>query len=86
MAFGPEGAREIINCWSLFNKRESSITHMRDLYPNLLLVSTTARVEQYSISFPSYLDGETFQHVAEDGMLIRNHNFHQSTELVCFDF
>ena len=27
---------EIINSWSPFNKRESLVTHMRDLYPTLL--------------------------------------------------
>ena len=59
---------------------------MRDLYPTLLRVSMVARAEQYSISFLDYLDRETFQHMAKNGMLIRNHNFHQSAEMVSFDF
>ena len=80
MALSPKGAREIIDGWSPFNKRESSVAHMHDLYPTLLRVSMVARAEQYSISFPGYLDKETFQRVAEDGMLIRNHNFHQSAD------
>ena len=77
MAPGLEGAREIINHWSPFKKRESSVTHMRDLYPTLLRVPVATRVEEYSISFPGYMDKETFQRVAKDGMLIRNHEFHQ---------
>ena len=36
VAPGPEGAREIIDRWSPFNKLESSVTHMRNLYPTLL--------------------------------------------------
>ena len=41
-----------------------------------------ARAEQYSIPFPVYMDKETFQSMAEDGMLIYNHDFHRSVELV----
>ena len=60
MAPGPEGTREIIDRWSPFNKRESSVMHMCDLYPTLLRVPVAARAEQYSISFPGYMDRETF--------------------------
>ena len=59
---------------------------MRDLYPTLLQVAVVVRVKQYSILFPGYLYRETFQHVAKYGMLVRNHNFHQSSKLVSFDF
>ena len=71
-----EDARKIIYRWSPFNKRESSVMHMHDLYPTVLQVLVAARADQYSILFPGYMDRETFQHVAKDGMLIRNHNFH----------
>ena len=60
MAPSLEGAQEIINHWSPFNKRESSVIHILDLYPILLRVPVAARVEQYSISFPGYMDMETF--------------------------
>ena len=60
--------------------------HMRDLCPTLLQVPAAAHSEQYSISFPDYLDRETFQCVVEDGMLICNHNFHQLAELVSLNF
>ena len=83
---GPEATWEIINCWCPFNKNEYSIAYMRDLYPTLLQVPVVARAEEYFIPFPSYLDRKSFQRVAEDGMLIHNHNFNESTELVCFNF
>ena len=45
VAPGPKGTREIIDRWSPFNKRESLVAHMRDLYPTLLRVPTAARAE-----------------------------------------
>ena len=60
MAPSSEGAQEIIDHWSPFNKRESSVIHMLDLYPTLLRVPVAPRVEQYSILFPGYIDRETF--------------------------
>ena len=86
VALNPEGALEIIHCWNPFNQAESPIEHMRDLYPNYFRVPMVAHVEQYTISFLVYMDKEAFQLVAEDGMLIRNHDFHRSAELVCADF
>ena len=83
---GPKASREINDRWNPFNKREPSLAHMHDLYPTLLQGLVAARIEQYSIPFPIYMDRETFQLMVEDGMLIRNHNFHQSIELVRFDF
>ena len=34
----------------------------------------TSHVEQHTILFPVYIDKEAFQSMAEDEMLIRNHN------------
>ena len=45
-----------------------------------------AREEQYSIPFLVYMNKKAFQSVAEDGMLIRNHDFHRSAKLICVDF
>ena len=45
-----------------------------------------ACIEKYTILFPVYMDKEVFQSVAENGMLIRNHDFHRSVELVCANF
>ena len=86
VAPGLEAAREIIDHWTSFNKRESLVTHMRDLYPTLLRVRVTALAKEYSIPFPVYLDRKSFQRMAEDRMLIRNQDFNESAELVCFDF
>ena len=58
---------------------------MRDLYLDYFQVPMTTRAEQYSILFPIYMNKEAFHSVAEDEMLIRNHDFHQSVELVCAD-
>ena len=41
-----------------------------------------ARVEQYSITFPVYMNKKALQSVAKDRMFIRNHDFHRSAELV----
>ena len=60
--------------------------HMSDLYPNYFQVLVAARAEQYTIPFPIYIDKEAFQSVVEEAMLIRNHDFHRSTELICVDF
>ena len=55
---------------------------MRDLYPNYFRVPVVARTKQYYISFPIYINKKAFQSMAEDEMFIRNHDFHQSVELV----
>ena len=81
VAPGPEVAREIIDHWSPFNKRESSIANMRNLYPTLLRVLVAARVEECSIRFPGYLDRKFFLHVADNEMHFCNHDFNQSAEL-----
>ena len=72
MAPDLKAIREIIHHWSPFKKRESSVAHMRDLYPTLFLVSVADHAEEYSIPFPNYLDRVSFQRVVEDGMLILN--------------
>ena len=77
-----EGPREIIYRWSPFNQVEPPVVHMCDLYSNYFRVLVAARVEQYSILFPVYMKKKAFQSVAEDRMLIRNHDFHCSAELV----
>ena len=79
---GPDEARSIIDRWNPFNKRDSFATHMRELYPNLLRIPVAARVEEYSIPFPSYMDKKSYQRVAEDGMFIHNHDFDKTTGLV----
>ena len=65
---------------------ESLVAHMLDLYPNYFRVPVAARAEQYTIPFLVYMDKEAFQSMVEDRMLICNHDFHRSAELVCVDF
>ena len=86
VALSLKAARKIINRWSSFDKKKSSIVQMRDLYPTLLRVPVATRAKDYSIPFPGYLDRKSFQHVAEDEMLIHNHDFNELAELVCFNF
>ena len=54
----PEGAREIINRWKLFNRGNSPAAHMEQLYPALLRMSVAMRAEgkgeEYVISVPTY--------------------------------
>ena len=81
-----EDVLKIVHCWNPLNQEEFPVTHMRDLYLNYFRIPVAARAEQYSIPLPIYIDKEDFQPMADDGMLIRNHNFHRSTELVSADF
>ena len=80
VAPGPKVAREIIDRWNPFNKRESSIANMRDLYPTLLRVLVAANAEEYSIPFTGYMDRKFFQCVADDKMHFYNHDFNELTE------
>ena len=79
---GPDVARSIIDRWNPFNKRDSSVAHMRKLYPNNLRIPVVALGKEYSIPFPSYMDKKSYQRVAEDEMYIGNHDFDETVELV----
>ena len=79
-------SQSIINHWNPFNKRDSSVIDMRELYPTNLRIPVVALSEEYSIPFPDYLDKKSYQCVAEYGMYIHNHDFNETTELVWSDF
>ena len=83
---GLDEARSIIDRWNPFNKRDSCAIHMSELYPNLLRIPVEARVEEYSIPFPGYMDKKTYQRVAKDKMFIHSQDFDKTIELVCLDF
>ena len=87
LVHGLEGAHEIINRLRPFNKGESPPAHMQQLYPALLQMSVAVRAEgrgeEYVVLIPSYASKDELKQVVEEGMLIRNRNFVQSTELVC---
>ena len=78
LTLGSDEARSIIVGWNLFNKKDSSVAHMRELYPNLLRIPMAARAEEYFIPFPSYMDKKSYQRVVEDGMFICNHDFDET--------
>ena len=82
LTLGPNEVRSIIVHWNPFNKRDFSTTHMHGLYPNLLQLLMTARVEEYFIPFPNYMDKKSYQRVVKDEMFIRNHDFDKTTKLV----
>ena len=75
----PEGAQKIINRWRPFNRGESSVDHLYELYPVLLrmpvVVRAERRGEEYVVSVPVSTSKEDLLQVVEDGMLVRNHNF-----------
>ena len=81
----PEATQSIIDHWAPFNQRDSSITHMGDLYPTLLRVLVVDRAEEYTIHFPGSMDRKSFQRVTEDRS-IRNHDFNKAIELVWLNF
>ena len=59
---------------------------MEQLYQALLRIPVAVRArgkdEEYVVSVPTYACKEDLKQVVEDNMLIRNHNFVQSAELV----
>ena len=60
---------------------------MHQLYSTLLwmpiIVQAEGKGEEYAVSVLAYACKDELRQVVEDGMLIRNRNFIQSTELVC---
>ena len=86
LAPGLEGAQEIINRWRPFNRGESSIDHLYELYPALLrmplIVRVEGRGEKYAILAPASTSKEDLLQMVEDGMLFRSRNFAQLMELV----
>ena len=55
---GPESAQEIINRLNPFNRGESPVAHMHQLYPTLLwmpvAVWAKGRGKEYVVSVPAY--------------------------------
>ena len=60
LALGPKEAWSIIDRWNPFDKRDFSAAHIRELYPDLLRIPVVARVEEYSIPFPNYMDKKSY--------------------------
>ena len=83
----PKGSREIINRWRPFNMGESSADQLHELYLALLRMPVAVWAEgrglEYVVSVPASTGKEDLLQMVEDGMLVCNRNFAQSTELVC---
>ena len=52
-ALDQEAAWLLVRKCNPFDKRDSLVAHMRDLYPLSLCVSVVAHYEEYFIPFPS---------------------------------
>ena len=48
---GLDAAQSIIDRWNPFNKRDTSVTNMHELYPTNLRITMVAVYEEYSIPF-----------------------------------
>ena len=59
---------------------------MNNLYPHIYRVPVVAHGmglhENYSMNLPTSTPNEDFQQIFDDGIMVRNRNFVQSTELV----
>ena len=75
---GPDSAQSIIDRWNPFNKRDTSVTDIHELYPTNLQIPVVALSKEYFIPFPDYMDKKFYQRVAEDGMYIRNQDFNET--------
>ena len=73
-ASGLEGAQEIIKRWEPFNRGESPIAYLEQLYPAMLWMLVEVRDEgkgeKYVVSIPAYACKEDLKQAVEDGMLI----------------
>ena len=83
---GLEDIKHIIHRWKPFNRGESVVDLLDDLYQRRLRMPVTTWSgglgEEYFIPVPASTGKEDFQQIVEDGMQICNRNYGQSTELV----
>ena len=83
---GPDDIKSILHHWRPFNRGESTVDRLDDLYPRMLRLPVRAREarqsEEYSIVVPVRTIKEDIYQIVEDGMQIRNQNFVQMAELV----
>ena len=82
----PDDIKLILHHWKPFNLGESAADRLDDLYPRTLRMPVTVREvglgEGYSMAVPVGTIKEDIQKIVQDGMLIHNRNFVQSTKLV----
>ena len=71
---------------STFDQRDTSVTDMHELYPTNLRIPVVAVSEEHFIPFLDYMDGKSYQRVAEDRIYIHNHDFNETAELAWLNF
>ena len=83
---GVEEVKGILRRWEPFHREASAADRLNNLYPHIYRVPVVARGmglhENYSVNLPATTPKEDFQQIIDDGILVRNRNFVQSTELV----
>ena len=83
---GVEEVKSILCHWEPFHHEASPADRMDNLYPHIYRVPIVARGmglhENYSMNLPTSTPKEDFQQIVDDGILVRNRNFVQLTELV----
>ena len=80
---GPDTSQLIIDCWNLFNQRDTYVAHMCKLYPTSYRILIVALSEEYSVSFPGYFN-ETTEPVCYDLLSLLSFAFER--EFLCHHF
>ena len=78
---GPNDIKSILHRWKPFNRGESVVDRLDNLYPRTLRlpmrVWEAGQGEEYSVVVPVGTIQEDIYQIVEDGMQIRNRNFIQ---------
>ena len=83
---GMEEVKVLLHRWEPFHREASAADRLNNLYSHIYRVLVVSRGmglhEDYSVNLPTFTPKEDFQQIVVDGILVRNRNFVQSTELV----
>ena len=86
MTPGVEEVKGILRRWEPFHREASATDRLKNLYPYIYWVPIVDRGmglhENYFVNLPASTLKEDFQQIVNDGILVRNRNFLQLTELV----
>ena len=81
-----EEVKGILRRWEPLHRELFAVDRLNNLYPHIYRVLVVSRGmglhEYYSMNLPTLTPKEDFQQIIDDGILVRNRNFVQSTELV----
>ena len=83
---GAEEVKDILHRWEPFHRGASAVDWLGSLYPFIYRVPVVARGlglrEDYTSTLPASTLNEDIRQIIDDGILVWNRNFVQSTELV----